>query len=262
MVIGVVIWIFSLINDARSGWYGLPLLVAPGIAVAIGVLVFALLSARIVSYRGPRRSASLMPRTAWCYGPAWGFLLPLIAAGAVIAFAIAAGLASSQQPDGAFRSIRIGTSVTGPYPGWYYGVPLIAVTVLLAGVTVFALGHIASAPRSAADNDPIDELDRIVRILSTRTVMQLSSGALFLYSGCVSMVAGWATSNAATTFASGSRVLQHRQPATAIGVTEISVGVAFALLGGVLLTLSILDAAQQPLRRVARSRVLSESVTS
>jgi hypothetical protein len=134
--------------------------------------------------------------------------------------------------------------------------------VLLAGVTVFALGHIASAPRSAADNDPIDELDRIVRILSTRTVMQLSSGALFLYSGCVSMVAGWATSNAATTFASGSRVLQHRQPATAIGVTEISVGVAFALLGGVLLTLSILDAAQQPLRRVARSRVLSESVTS
>lgn len=244
---GVVLWALHLVNQAQPGWYGLPLMLAPGLAATLGLLVFALCPTRIVTDQSSRRSADLVPRRVWSYGPAWGFLLPLTAAGAVVAFAIIAGLASSAQPDGAFRSITIGSSTAGPYPGWYYGLPLIGLTVLLAAATLFALGRIASAARSEQYSD----LDRAARILATRVVMQLSSGALFLYFGGVLLFAGWATSNAATVFAPGGVALSSVQPAAAIGLTEVVAGLTVALLGGVLVILSILDATRQPLGRVA-----------
>ncbi|WP_140425732.1 hypothetical protein [Cryobacterium sp. N19] len=244
---GVVLWALDLVNQAHPGWYGLPLMIAPGLAATLGLLVFALCPTRIVTDRASRRSADLMPRRVWSYGPAWGFLLPLTAAATVVAFAIIAGLASSPQPDGAFRSITIGSSTAGPYPGWYYGLPLIGLTVLLAAATLFALGRIASAARS----EQFSDLDRAVRILATRVVMQLSSGALFLYFGGVLLFAGWTTSNAATVFAPGGVALSSVQPAAAIGLTEVIAGLVVALLGGVLVILSILDATRQPLGRVA-----------
>ncbi|WP_129590539.1 hypothetical protein [Cryobacterium aureum] len=244
---GVVLWALDLVNQAQPGWYGLPLMLAPGLAATLGLLVFALCPTRIVTDRSSRRSADLVPRRVWSYGPAWGFLLPLSAAVAVVVFAIIAGLASSAQLDGAFRSITIGSSTSGPYPGWYYGLPLIGLTVLLAAATLFALGGIASAARS----ERFAELDRAVRILATRVVMQLSSGALFLYFGGVLLFAGWATRNAATVFAPGGVALSSAQPAAAIGLTEVIVGLVAALLGGVLVILSILDATRQPLGRVA-----------
>ncbi|TFD88994.1 hypothetical protein [Cryobacterium serini] len=244
---GMVLWSLDRLNQAQPGWYGLPLLLAPGVAAAIGLLVFALCPTRIVTDRPARRSADLVPRRVWTYGPAWGFLLPLGAAVATVVFAIIAGLASSAQPDGAFRSITIGQSTASPYPGWYYGVPLIGLTVLLAAVTLFALGRIASAARS----EQFEALDRAVRILATRVVMQLSSGALFLYSGGVLLVAGWATRNAATTFLPGGTAASAMQPAATIGLTELVAGLIVTLLGGVLVILSILDATRQPLDRVS-----------
>ncbi|TFD14908.1 hypothetical protein E3T35_00490 [Cryobacterium sp. TMT1-2-2] len=131
-------------------------------------------------------------------------------------------------------------------PGWY-GLPLIGLTVLLAAATLFALGRIASAARS----EQFSDLDRAVRILATRVVMQLSSGALFLYFGGVLLFAGWTTSNAATVFAPGGVALSSVQPAAAIGLTEVIAGLVVALLGGVLVILAILDATRQPLGRVA-----------
>ncbi|WP_104081794.1 hypothetical protein [Cryobacterium sp. Y11] len=247
-VAGAVLGLLKLVNDAQPGWYGLPLMLAPGLAAAAGLLVFALTPTRVVSARSSRRSADLLPRRPWSYGPAWGFLLPLIAAAAVIAFAIVAGLASSPQPDGGYRSITVGSSTSGPYPGWFYGLPLIGLTVLLTAATLFALGRIASSPRS----ERFGEIDRIVRVLATRVVMQLSSGALFLYFGGVLLFAGWATTNAASVFApDGGGVVSNVQPAAFIGLSEVVVGLLVALLGGVLVVLSVLDATRQPLGRGA-----------
>ncbi|WP_104135704.1 hypothetical protein [Cryobacterium sp. Y62] len=247
-VTGVVLGLLNLVNDAQPGWYGLPLMLAPGLAAVAGLLVFALAPTRMVSTGSSKRSADLLPRRPWSYGPAWGFLLPLIAAAAVIAFAIVAGFASSPTPDGSYRSITVGSSTSGPYPGWFYGLPLIGLTVLLAAATLFALGRIASSPRS----ESFGELDRIVRVLATRVVMQLSSGALFLYFGGVLLFAGWATTNAATVFAPGDGgVVSNVQPAAFIGLSEVIVGLLMALLGGVLVVLSLLDATRQPLARVA-----------
>lgn len=254
---GVTLWALDRVNQAQPGWYGLPLMLAPGVAAAIGLLVFALTPTRIVTDRPKRRSANLVPRRVWTYGPAWGFLLPLCAAVAVVVFAIIAGLAASAPPDGAFRSITIGSRTAGPYPGWYYGVPLIGLTVLLAAATLFALGRIASAARS----EQFDELDRSVRVLATRVVMQLSSGALFLYSGGVLLVAGWATRNAAVTFLPGGAT-SAVQPAAAFGLTELVAGLVVALLGGVLVSLSILDATTQPLGRVYPARASTANAAS
>ncbi|WP_104199106.1 hypothetical protein [Cryobacterium sp. Y29] len=255
--VAVALWALDRVHQAQPGWYGLPLMLAPGVAAAIGLLVFALMPTRIVTDRPTRRSADLVPRRVWTYGPAWGFLLPLCAAVAVVAFAIIAGLTASAPPDGAFRSITIGSRTAGPYPGWYYGVPLIGLTVLLAAATLFALGRLASAARS----EQFDELDRAVRVLATRVVMQLSSGALFLYSGAVLLVAGWATRNAAITFLPGGTT-SAVQPAAAFGLTELVAGLVVALLGGVLVSLSILDATTQPLGRVYPARASTANAAS
>ena len=254
---GVVLWALDRINQAQPSWYGLPLMLAPGVAAVIGLLVFALSPTRIVTDRSRRRSADLVPRRVWTYGPAWGFLLPLCAAVAVVVFAVIAGLAASTPPDGTFRSITIGSRTAGPYPGWYYGVPLIGLTVLLAAATLFALGRIASAARP----EHFDELDRAVRVLATRVVMQLSSGALFLYSGGVLLVAGWATRNAAITFLPGGTT-SAVQPAAAFGLIELGTGLIVALLGGVLVILSILDATRQPLGRVYPARASTTNAAS
>lgn len=265
-VAGVVLWLLSIVNAARPGWYGLPLMLAPGLAAAIGLVVFALVPTRNVTVRRRRRSADLEPRRPWSYGPAWGFRLPVIIGTAVIIFAISTGLASGADPDGRYRVITVGSSTAGPYPGWYYGLPLIVMTVLLAAATLVALGRIASTARSAVTDDHVeehcDDLDRVVRILATRVVMQLSSGALFLYFGGVLVVAGRATTNVATTWASGGTVVSQLQPAAALGLTEIVAGVLATLLGGVLVTLSTLDATRQPLGRVAEVNSLTEPAAS
>ena len=252
-VAGAVLGLLNLVNHAHPGWYGLPLMLAPGLAAVAGLLVFALTPTRLVSTGASRRSADLLPRRPWSYGPAWGFLLPLIAAAAVIAFAVIAGFSSSSQPDGSYRSITVGPGTSGPYPGWFYGLPVIGLTVLLAAATLFALGRIASSARSESSesSESFSELDRIVRVLATRVVMQLSSGALFLYFGGVLLFAGWATTNAATVFApGGGGVLSNVQPAAFIGLCEVAVGLLVALLGGVLVVLSLFDAIRQPMGRV------------
>jgi len=239
-------------NEAAPQWYGLPLLLAPGTAACIGLLVFAAFPPLRLEGQTGRRVASLAPRYPWSLGPRWAYLLPLGSAIAVIVFAILAGLASSPSDDGNYRSISFdfgsSSSSAGPYPGWYYGIPLIIMTVVLFATTVLALWRVSGAPRPAVE--ALRAPDSALRLLAARTVMRLSSGALFVYAGGVLSFAGLTTGNAARILTAEGQITL--QPAGALGVVELVAGVLAVLLGASLLALSVVDASRPLFARDGR----------
>jgi len=234
------------LNQYTPQSYGLPLMLAPGIAAIVGLTAFAFFPAVTAQSPTRRRQASLVPRRPWSYGPRWAYILPSVAAAAVVLFAILAGLSSRPSEDGTYRTIGFEldgtTSESSPYPGWYYGVPLIAMTLCLLAATLLALWRISAAPGPTLES--LGEADRLLRVFSARAVMKLSSGALFTYFGGVLLYAGQATTNAAT-FWNGSNSVT-LQPAATLGVTEVVLGLAFVVLGGSLLTLAVVDVSRVP----------------
>lgn len=213
--------------------YGLPLALAPGIAMSGGLLLFASTAAP----RTPRSvsavtRASLESRHFWSFGGPRDFLPPLLISFSLIAFLLWAGPRSSVDEDGLYRTITIvsgdTTSISGPYPGCFYGGPLIGVTLLLLGSTVAALGRIATTPappRATADGD-----DGYWRRATTRVVSTMTTTALLAYFAGVTLMAGVATRSAATT-----SVVSGEAPA-APAIT----GAAIMLIGGALLALASL----------------------
>lgn len=233
------------VSAGRPDLYGLPAMLTPGVAAIAALLVVSLVRAAPSARRDGVRSADLTPRRPWSYGPRWAFTLPLVGAGAVLAFAVVTGLTSSRSQDGHWRSISVRPeSSAGPYPGWYYAVPLMAVTVLLVGATLFALGRNASAPRPS--DTLLDTADRQARARTTQMIMKLSSGAMFSYFGGVLFFAGVTTRNAARAWDPLTSGFERLQPQFAIGLVELFAGLAFGLLGLVLVLLSVVDALGLP----------------
>lgn len=136
-----------------------------------------------------RVSADLTPRSTRMFGPVWAVLAPAALLTASLVGLVIAGLASSPDERGRYRELPFhalgGAQVdanmmvteslaiegtTGPFPGWYYGVPLMALLVLGALLALWALNINARRPsiRSVA----LQEFDHAVRthngyILST-----------------------------------------------------------------------------------------------
>ncbi|WP_150308502.1 hypothetical protein [Planctomonas psychrotolerans] len=239
---------FFALNEVRPDAFGLPLLLAPGAAAIVGLTVLgAIPPARMNTVTlSPRRSASLAPRRPWSFGPPWAYLIPLTAAVSAAIFTTLAGMSSTVADDGTYRAIRVSlgdaTSTSTPYPGWYYGVPLLIMTALLTAATLFALARIASAPAPA--DEALTEADRILRIASTRVVMKVSSGALFAYFGGALFFAGQATRNAATFLTGTSATVV--QPEGVVGTVEVVAGTGGLILGAVLLCLAAIDAVRAP----------------
>lgn len=256
----VVIAAGFAIDAAYPRLYGLPAMLAPGVAAIVAVLIVALIPVTRPTNSVGVRAADLTPRRPWSYGPRWAFTLPLFGATAVVAFAVLTGVTSSVSEDGNWRSLslRAGFSA-GPYPGWFYGVPLIAMTVVLAGATLFALGRTASAPRPS---DPaLLRTDLVSRAQTTRVIMKVSAGALFGYFGGVVFIAGSATRNAATVWDQSGAAFVHLQPYFSLGLAEIVVGMLFGLLGVTLVLLSVLDALVTPSARVASTPLRVAPIT-
>ncbi|MEV8252817.1 hypothetical protein AB0O95_02505 [Rhodoglobus sp. NPDC076762] len=209
---------------------GLPFGIAPGLAVSGGLLLFAA-SAPLRIAQPARNSAELNRRHPWSFGPRWVFVLPLAIAAAFVALLVATGLTASADEMGLSRAITAADATTsstaGPYPGWFYGVPLIAVTVVLAVSTLLALSRVSATP--SLPNEGLAELDRQWRSVSTLVITKLSTSALLLYFGGTAFIAGQATRNVATTYTALGDAFSStfRQP-------EFAIAVSLQLLGGLL----------------------------
>lgn len=131
--------------------YGLPLLLAAPVAATVALLFYAVIPPRSVAVAADAtREASLTPRSLGSY-----VARPdaLVLAGAVV-FAIAVflftGFTSSTDERGLSREITFTdgavSSTSGPYAGWYYGVPAVAAIAVLLVAGVFALRRVATTP--------------------------------------------------------------------------------------------------------------------
>ena len=232
----------SSVAFAAPQFLGIPLAAAPGLAVSGGLLLFAVTPPALVPKR-ERNSALLRSRRPWSFGSKWSFFLPLAVATGLIIFLTWAGVTSSPDARGLYRAISVSddatSSTASPYPGWFYGVPLIVVTVVLAISTVLALVRISSTPSLPAAE--LGHLDQHWRNISTRVITKLSTAAMLGYFGGAAFIAGQATHNVATSRGTNGYVL--RQPEFVIGATLLVAGGVLAIAALVFLILAAFDAA-------------------
>lgn len=227
--------VLVLYGAADPASFGLLLALAPGTATAIALLGF-------VAYPSPRhaarsvRSASLEPRTPGRYLSRRAITGPAAAAAGLVLFLIYAGVTSSTDDAGLFRSIAreddLGLQVAGPFPGWYYALPLISLTVILAGLTAAAVWRIAAAP--AEPDARMNTFDVYWRRRTSQLVVLLSTVTLLAYTVGVLLFAGSATQRVATAVDQSGEPVVHAG-SMILGWVEIVCGLALLAVTGWLL---------------------------
>lgn len=215
-----VIGMFVL-QDMFPKSFGLFLLGSPLVAavLAMGIYAFWKLPTDLSADAGfvdERISAGLIPRSRAMFGPAWGILVPGLFAGSLMLGLTIAGFFSGPDERGLFRNlphtsfsgatldenmvvteIIETTGSTGPFPGWYYGVPIMGLLVIVGILTLWALHTNTRRPslRSAG----LQQFDTAVRnhegyvisigvsmLLCFQAVLLLFMAATSLYSAAVS----------------------------------------------------------------------------
>lgn len=224
------------VSIGMTGLVGLPVALTAGFSASAGLLLYSALPAAKLPPTS-QNSAALVRREPWSFGKRRTFLVPLVVVAALAAFLTATGLTSSPDGQGRYRVIQLAdalsSTASSPYPGWYYGIPLALVTLVLAASTYLALRRISSTP--ALPDPRMAALDRRWREISTQVVVRMATGALLGYFGGTAVIAGQALMNVS----SKADGMGHAQPHFALGITSAATGAALALAGVVLLVLAI-----------------------
>lgn len=233
------------INDALPGSYDLVFLLAPALMSLAGLAVIAAVPRVHVSETGSQRSADLAPRHPWSFAPAWARLLPATAGGLLLATIVGFGLTATTE-DGLSRALRIDSraysSTATPYPGWFYGLPVLLAAAVLAVVAAAALARVAA---SARPTDPtLRDADQVMRMLITRVIVKLTTGTFTVYLGGLMFLGGRAMLSASGQWHDGSYA--RIEPWATIAVALFSVGLIIVGIGAVLVVLAVLDAVTPP----------------
>ena len=175
--------------------YGLPYALAGSVGALAGLSAYNLYRRTVWdSPLGERTHAELTHRRPASFARQWVFALPLATALTLILGLVLTGLYSSADENGLHRiyqrrglsgwgiedgrvvDVQYNLSSTGPFPGWYYGVPVIISTVLLIIVVYWSLLSIAAAARPTSPSR--FHVDTTLRSLRTVFIMATSSAAL------------------------------------------------------------------------------------
>lgn len=156
--------------------FGLPLAIAPAGMWVLAGLVFACwpLPHDFVGdapQAAQKPTADLAPRSTSMFGPSWGITLPAVLLAATVIGLVVTGLLSGPDERGLFRNlpyvstgaaeldgnmvvtaIQVGEGSAGPFPGWYYGVPILVLLLLGAGLGLWALNSNTRRPRMRGEN--------------------------------------------------------------------------------------------------------------
>jgi hypothetical protein len=105
---------------------------------------------------------------------------------------IATGASATPDDSGRLRSLTIYTphqsNSGGPFPGWFYGVPILIAAALLVIALLAALRRIAAAPRIGTAD--VAAVDTALRSALTRFVMLVGCAVVVLYLGAVALTSG------------------------------------------------------------------------
>lgn len=201
---GVVAIVMIALTSGGILRYGLNLALMPGVASCIVAGLIALPYADRHGVAAPEsaegvRVASLRSREPWTYARWYVLVQPIVVAALLVGYLIITSCMGTTDGDSAGRSIRLtGENAYGgvmseasPFPGVYYAVPLIAITLLLVALTCAALWRISRTP--AVPGGRGEEADRRWRAAMTKFVVFLSSGSMLAYAAGVLYFAGNAT---------------------------------------------------------------------
>ncbi len=187
--------LLCLIGSWWIDGYGLPYALASGVGAIVGLLVYTLCPRPSWSPadHGPA-VADLLPRHTTSFARQWVFVLPLLCALALLVGLLLTGLYSATDENGLHRvfqrrslsgwgvegglvtDLQYNLSSTGPFPGWYYGVPVMICTILLIAMVYWSLHRTARAARPTTAG--LFGADTSLRSLRTTFVMAASSAAL------------------------------------------------------------------------------------
>lgn len=236
---------------------GIPLAVAPALAGTAGLLLYAAFpSPKDPDSCGTTRSASLDPRGPLSFTTRWhiGGLSTIVVI--TLGLLVTTGMTASKDDLGLSRQISFGdamhSSGAGPYPGWFYAVPLIIATLLLGVATIIALRRIATTP--SLPGQELEHEDHAWRSLVTRIVMLLSGSTALMQTGGIALFAASAIRSAGVH--SG---LSPIAGPISIGLLVIGIGALVASLAGFTLTaLRALDLRPAVARAAARPITVAE----
>lgn len=235
LAIGLLLAMVSL-GFAIPWALGIPLALAPTVAASGGLLFYAFPGQRAFRIpAGSVRSASLEPRSPWVLARHPSIWLLLGTALGLTLFLVFAGVTASSDEFGRSRWIMVSTPVSssaaGPYPGWFYGVPILLGVALLLASTFIALDRISKIP--AFPKKELANIDRQWRLGSTRIVSAISSTGLLVTWAGVMLIAGNAL-HSVNTGTGGSAA------GTAAGTVFTTLGIVALIAGMATITLSAL----------------------
>ncbi|MFJ2504693.1 hypothetical protein [Microbacterium sp. NPDC087592] len=195
---GVVIVALFLAGSFLQSLAGLPIALAPALGGSAGLLLYSATPPRaVVVASGAAREASLTPRTPLSFVPPVGTGLLAAAVILQVAFLIFTGVTSSPDGSGRYRTIAFQTadsaSASSPYPGWFYGVPLLVATVVLVAATFLALWRVSSTP--ALPQRERADVDAGWRRATNRIILAVGGAMLLLQFGGTALQSGSAMHN-------------------------------------------------------------------
>jgi hypothetical protein len=154
------------------------------IPLVLGILGVALLAFPLRARKG-RGIAELTPRTPLSYGRGRWLVAPAIVLAVTLILTFAAGAASQPDPQTGHYTMYfvdlggergMGTNIYG----WYNSIPCL---ILIAVMTVFTTFTLFLVARPPLDHD--QEQDVQLRIIRTRNVFAVGTGALLLHLGLI-----------------------------------------------------------------------------
>lgn len=183
---GFAFVISFLLQTLFSQTYGLFAIVSPSLAALLAVGIYAAWPIP-AEYLAPsstidaKTSANLTPRSTGMFGPAWGIIVPGALLVVLIGGLLVAGIFSGSDEAGLYRTfpfksadgarlnenmivtqIEVTTGWTTPFPGWYYGLPILGILILSGILMLRALN--SNAHRPVFRSEGLLEFDRAVRI--------------------------------------------------------------------------------------------------
>lgn len=184
----------GVVVQHQGVWFGL-------LPAVVGLVLVGVHAAGEVTWPRPSgavRRASLVRRTAADVAPRWARTLLWSWVGVTVAVVIAAGLTAEADGRSVSRVIDTGSSGASPYPGWFYGLPLLGAALLVALTTEAVLRLVASRPTVV---NTTDAWDLQMRRLSAHRVLRGSQLVVALTAGGLLLTAGTTLQNVGRAFA-------------------------------------------------------------
>lgn len=194
---------------------------------------------------GPVRRAPLQVRTVETIAPAPLRRLVWLWAGLLVVTLVVTGLTSSGGTELTLRFGAYATSTASPYPGWRYGIPIMAAALVVVAACEVVLRLVARRP-AVADTAPQDD-HRLRRVSARRVlaavqlVLAITAATVLAVTANSARIVGWARVGPSTA------LLSTETPSVNVGAAVLGVvaGVlaVVVLVTGVVVTVDALTRA-------------------